>query len=178
MAEQGDVLTDLNTDFATTGNGEDNQPAAGVITQYVKDMSIENPNAPACFQWADQPQIDLQFNIAAEQIENEIHEVALKITVTARAEKGNLYLVELSYCGLVGIRNLPDDHAHAFLYAETPRLLFPFARNAVADAVRHAGFPPLLLDPIDFGLVYRQQLAARAQQMQDDAAIGEPAGEA
>lgn len=177
MAENGDVLTDLNLDPASA-NGADTAPAAGIITQYIKDMSIENPNAPACFQWTEQPGIDLQFNIAANQIDKEIHEVELKITVTAKTGQGNLYLVELSYCGLVGLRNLPDEHAHAFLYAETPRLLFPFARNAIADAVRHAGFPPLLLEPIDFGGIYQQQLAARAQEMQNEAAGQPPAGEA
>ena len=181
MADEGDILTDINPDPAAGANGADNQPAAGIISQYIKDMSVENPNAPDCYQWNEQPQIDLQFNIGARQINDEVHEVELKINATAKTGKGNLYLVELSYCGLAGLRNLPDDHAHAFLYAEAPRILFPFARRVLADATRDAGFPPLMLDPMDFGALYQQQLAARAQQEGEGApATGEtpPAGQA
>lgn len=177
MADEGDVLTDLNLDPAAGANGADNQPVAGIISQYVKDMSVENPNAPACFQWQEQPNIDLQFNIAANQVNEEVHEVELKVTVTAKAEQGNFYIVELAYCGLVGMRNLPEDQAHAFLYAEAPRILFPFARRVIADAVRDAGFAPLMLDPIDFNGLYIQQLQQRRQQ--EAAAGGEtPAGNA
>ncbi len=179
MADEGDVLTDLNTNPASGGNGADNLPAAGIITQYVKDLSVENPNAPACFQWNDQPQIDLQFNIGAQQANEEVHEVELKVNVTAKGEKGNFYLIELSYCALAGLRNLPDEHAHAFLYAEAPRILFPFARRVIADATRDAGFPPLLMDPVDFGALYQQQLQARAQQQGENAPEAPaPGGEA
>ena len=169
MAEEGDVLTDLNLDPATTGNGADNSPVAGILSQYVKDLSVENPNAPACFQWQSVPNIDLQFNIAAQQINEEVHEVELKIKVTSKTEEGDLYLIELAYCGLVGLRNLPDDHAHAFLYAEAPRILFPFARRVIADATRDLGFQPLMVDPIDFNGLYLQQLQRKAEE---DAAAG------
>ena len=168
MADEGDVLTDLNPDPAAGANGQDNLPSAGVISQYVKDLSVENPNAPQCFQWNEQPQLDVQVNIASDQVNEDVHEVTLKITATAKTGKGNLYLVDLDYCGLMGMRNLPDETAHAFLFAESPRLLFPFARRVIADATRDAGFPPLMLDPIDFGALYQQQLAARAQQQGDD----------
>ena len=176
MADEGDVLTDLNMDPAATGNGADNQPVAGIISQYVKDLSVENPNAPACFQWQGAPNIDLQFNIAAEPVSDEVHEVELKIKLTAKADEGDLYLVELAYCGLIGIRNLPEEHAHAFLYAEAPRILFPFARRVIADATRDLGFQPMMVDPIDFNGLYLQQLQRRAEE---DAAAGQaPAGEA
>ena len=157
MADEGDILQDLNTQNAGA-NGADNQPAAAIITQYVKDLSVENPNSPGVFQWAEQPKIDVQFNIGNEAVSDEVHEVALKIQITASGEKGTFYIVELDYCGLVGIRNVPDEQAHAFLFAEAPRILFPFARRVVADAVRDAGFPPLMVDPIDFNGLYIQQL--------------------
>lgn len=176
MAEEGDVLTDLNLDSAAGSNGEDNLPSVGIITQYVKDMSVEVPNAPACFQWNEQPQLDVQFNIGADTAGEGVHEVVLKVTASATCSQGQLYLVDLSYCGLIGIRNLPDEHAHAFLFAEAPRLLFPFARRVIADASRDAGFAPLVLDPIDFGSLYQQQLAARAQEQGLAASV--PAGEA
>ena len=118
MADEGSILTDLGIDSDTQGaaNGADNQPAAGIISQYVKDMSVENPNAPACYQWQEGPQLDVQFNIAAENVEGEVHEVELKIAVKATTGEGTAYLVELSYCGLIGMRNLPEEQQHAFLY--------------------------------------------------------------
>lgn len=162
MADEGNVITDLN--LGPQGNGEDNQPAAGLISQYIKDLSVESPNAPQSFQWQDAPQVDIQFNIASRQIDPEVHEVELKLVVNSRGEAGVAYIVDLSYCGLIGMRNLEDAQAHAFLYAEAPRILFPFARRILADAVRDAGFPPLLLDPVDFNGLYVQQLAARADE--------------
>lgn len=169
MAEEGDVLTDLNSNPAT-GNGADTQPTAGIITQYVKDLSVENPSAPDSFQWQDQPKMDVQFNIGAEPVSTEVTEVTLKMNINASTEKGTLYIVELDYCGLVGIRNVPEDQAHAFLFAEAPRILFPFARRVVADAVRDAGYPPLMVDPVDFNGLYIQQL--QAKRAQDEAAAG------
>lgn len=176
MAEEGDILTDLNFDPGAGGNGADNRPMAGLIAQYIKDLSVENPNAPTCYQWTDQPNVDVQFNIAASPVNEEIHEVELKITVGAKMPQGNLYLVELSYAGLVGLRNIPEDAAHAFLYAEAPRLLFPFARRVIADATRDAGFAPLMLDPMDFTALYQQQLAQR--QAEGVNPFEKPAGEA
>lgn len=180
MADEADVLTDLNMNPETLGNGADNQPVAGIISQYVKDLSVENPNAPACFQWQSAPNIDLQFNIAAEPVSDEVSEVELKIKLTAKADEGDLYLVELAYCGLIGIRNLPDEHAHAFLYAEAPRILFPFARRVIADATRDLGFQPMMIDPIDFNGLYLQQMQRKAEE--EAAATGQttppPSGEA
>ncbi len=110
-----------------TGNGSDTQPTIGLISQYIKDLSVENPNAPKSYQWTDQPQIDVQFNIQSNQIDDEMHEVALKVTCTAKAPQGTAYIVEATYCGLIGIRNVPEAQSHAFLFAEAPRILFPFA---------------------------------------------------
>ncbi len=170
MAEEGDVLTDLNQ--PSDGNGADTAPSAGIITQYVRDLSVENPNAPDSFGWTEGAELDVQFNIAGRPLNDEVQEVTLRISVTAKMQQGTAYIVELAYCGLVGMRNMPDEQKHAFIYAEAPRFLFPFARRVIADATRDAGSPPLVLDPIDFGAVYVQQL--QAQQP----AGGEPAGEA
>lgn len=158
MADEGDVLTNLDKDLAAGSNGADKIPSAGIITQYVKDLSVENPNAPGVYQWTEQPHIDLQFNIAANKVSDEVTEVELKVNVTAKTDKGNSYLIELVYCGLVGIRNVPEEQAHAFLFAEAPRLLFPFARTIIAGAVRDAGFQMAPIDPIDFNGLYVQQL--------------------
>jgi preprotein translocase subunit SecB len=173
MADEEGVLTNLDNAGAgdTKPNGADTQPAIGLLTQYVKDLSVENPNAPDVFQWPEPPQIDIQFNIGAESVSADVHEVVLKMTITAASQRGKAYIVDLAYCGLVGMRFIPEEQAHAFLYAEAPRLLFPFARRVVADAVRDAGFPPLMLDPIDFGGLYVQRLQARRAE---EAEGGEP----
>jgi preprotein translocase subunit SecB len=146
----------------TLANGADELPQIGLIAQYVKDLSFENPNAPNVFSWQSQPNIDVQFNIGSDKVADDVHEVALKITVKAVADNGTAFAVELVYAGLFGIRNIPDEQIQPFLYAEAPRLMFPFARRVLADAVRDGGFPPLLLDPIDFGGLYAQQLQAQA----------------
>ncbi len=177
MADEGDILTDLNND-AAGANGADNQPAAGILTQYVKDLSVENPNAPVVYQWQDQPKIDVQFNIAAEPVNEQAHEVTLKITVTSSTDQGQAFLIDLAYCGLAAVRNLGDDQTHAFLFAEAPRILFPFARRVIADAVRDAGFAPLMIDPIDFNGLYLQQLARKQQEEAAAGGAQPPAGDA
>ncbi len=144
-------------------NGEDTSPSVGLITQYVKDLSFENPSTPEVFQWTGQPQIDVQFNIASAQHGDEMHEVILKIDVRATMDQGTQFVVDLSYAGLFGARNVSEDQMHPFLFAEAPRILFPFARRVLADAVRDGGYPPLLLEPIDFGMLYAQQRAAQAE---------------
>ena len=159
MSEDGTIITRLDTD-APLANGADTSPAAAIISQYVKDLSVENPAAPDSFGWTDAPQIDVQFNIAARAISDEVSEIELKIAIASKCEAGTQFIVDLSYCGLVGMRGLDESQMHAFTYAEAPRLLFPFARRVVAEAVRDAGFAPLMLDPIDFNGLYMSQLAA------------------
>ena len=141
------------------GSGPENAPEIAVITQYVKDLSVESPNAPTVFQWQVQPQVDVGFNINVNNVSDEVHEVILKVNVTARSENGVHFAVDLSYAGLIGLRHLPEDAVGPFLLIEAPRMLFPFVRQIVADAVQHTGFPPLLLEPIDFNAVFIQQLA-------------------
>ncbi len=172
MADEGDVLTNLNPDPAAGANGADNQPVAGLLSQYIKDLSVENPKAPESFKWTEQPELDVQFNIAARPISDEVHEIELKIGATSKTSMGVAYVIELAYCGLIGMRNIPDDQAHAFMYAEAPRILFPFARRVIADATRDAGFTPLLLDPIDFQGLYVQQLQRRQAEQGGDTPAG------
>ncbi|MDE1467220.1 protein-export chaperone SecB [Aurantiacibacter sp. D1-12] len=162
MADEGDVLKNLDdNNAAPVGNGADNQPVAGIVSQYVKDLSVENPKAPESFQWRDKPEMDVQFNIGGKKVNDELTEVELKITATSKTAQGTAYIVDLAYCGLVGMRNMPEEQQHAFMYAEAPRILFPFARRVISDAVRDAGFTPLMLDPIDFNGLYVQQLQAQ-----------------
>lgn len=165
-------MADDATSTEPLPNGADTQPAIGMISQYVKDLSFENPNAPAVYQWQEQPNIDVQFNISSEKPGEDIYEVALKIEVKATADQGTAFAVDLVYGALFGVRNVPQDQIHPFLFAEAPRLVFPFARRVLADAVRDGGFPPLLLDPIDFNGLYMQQLQARSAEEQGEIAAG------
>jgi preprotein translocase subunit SecB len=168
MAENETML-----DMSELGNGADTAPQVGLLSQYVKDLSFENPNAPAVYQWQAQPQIDVQFNIGSQQLNDEVYEVALKIEVGARADGNTAFQVEVLYAGLFALRNIPQEQLQPFLLAEAPRLLFPFARRVVADAVRDGGFPPLMLDPIDFASLYMQ----RAAQMEGENGGGTVTGE-
>lgn len=171
MADEGNVITDLNLDQPTgpVSNGEDTAPAIGLVSQYVKDLSVENPNAPDSYQWAEAPEVAVDFNIGARTLGPDVHEIELKVNVTARAPSGTAYIVELAYGALIAMRNVSDDQAHPFLFAETPRLIFPFVRRIIADAVRDAGYAPLMLEPIDFNGLYLAQLQ---QQAADELASG------
>ena len=149
-------------------------PQIGIVAQYIKDFSLENPNAPAVYQWQGQPQMDVQFNIGANNVGQDLHEVSLKIDITAKAAEGTAFQLEILYGGLFALRNLPNEQLQPFLLAEAPRLLFPFARRIISEATIDAGFAPLMLDPIDFQGLYYQQL--QNQQAQGGAPAGGAAG--
>lgn len=157
------------------GNGADgagDEPQAATLAQYIKDLSVESPSSPQVFQWQDQtPALEVNFQLNVERASDDVHEVALKIEVKAQSDNGVHFLVDLSYAGLFGIRNFPEEALPPFLLIEAPRLLFPFARQIVAEAIQNAGFAPLLLDPIDFAAAYMAQVEAN----QGQPAIGEPA---
>jgi preprotein translocase subunit SecB len=155
-------------------NGEDNAATIGLLSQYVKDLSFENPSAPAVYQWTSAPQLDVQFNIGADAVGEGLFEVVLKIDVASKSDEGTAFIVDLKYAGLFGVRNVPEDQLQPFFLAEAPRILFPFARRVIADAVRDGGFPPLLLEPIDFHGLFMQQVQAQAAQ----ADMGQPVGNA
>jgi preprotein translocase subunit SecB len=162
---------------ATGGNGADNnsQPQVSILAQYVKDLSVENPSAPQVYSWQVQPQLDVQFNINIDAATEDTHEVALKFDISARSDNGVHFLVELTYAGLFAIRNVPQEAMSPFLLIEAPRLLFPFARQVISEAVSSTGFPPLMLDPIDFASAYMAQVEAAQQQQGLASNGGEPA---
>src|SRR6476659_2174391 len=139
MAEDEGAPDTLNP----ASNGNDTAPQVGVLAQYVKDLSFENPNAPQVFQWQSQPQTDVQVNIGTQVAGENLHEVALKIDVTATATEGVAFRTEVLYAGLFALNNIPPEQLQPFLLAEAPRLLFPFARQIISGAVTAGGFPPL-----------------------------------
>jgi len=164
-------------DSSNRGNGSDepgNDPQVGTIAQYIKDLSVESPSSPQAFQWQTQPQLEVQFNINVQKIGDEVHEVVLKIEVAARSEQGVHFLIDLSYGGLYALRNFPEEALPPFLLIEAPRLLFPFARQIIADATTNTGFPPLLLEPIDFASAYMAQMQAQDGQAAVEGEDSEP----
>lgn len=149
------------------GSQPGDQPQVAALAQYVKDLSVENPSAPQVFQWNEQPQLDVQFNINVDKVADEVHEVVLKIDASARSASGVHFVIDLSYGGIFALRNIPEEALAPFLLVEAPRLLFPFARQVIAAATQEAGFPPLMLDPIDFaGIFIAQAQAAQQEQGQ------------
>jgi preprotein translocase subunit SecB len=141
------------------GPFEDAQPQLNVVTQYIKDFSFENPNAPQSMAARDEPpQIGIQINVNAAPLSEIEFEVSLRIEGKAE-DKGNLlFNFELEYAGVFRIRNVPQESMNAIVLIECPRLLFPFAREIIATAVRNGGFPPLMLDPVDFVGLYRRKM--------------------
>ncbi len=141
-------------------------PHMSVVAQYVKDLSFENPDAPKSLsQRKQQPKIDVKINVAANKTSETDLEVSLKLEATAKdtTDESVLFAVELDYGGLFRIANIPEKQVGAVAMVECPRLLFPFARQILADATRGGGFPPLLLEPVDFVALYRERLRREAE---------------
>ncbi len=155
----------------TNGNGtpptEAPPPQLNVLVQYTKDLSFENPNAPRSLgPQQQQPAINIQINVGANAVAESDYEVTLSIEGKAQIGDMVLFNFELAYAGVFRIQNVPADNLHPVVMIECPRLLFPFAREIIATSVRDGGFPPLLLDPVDFVGLYRQNLANQTTQQQ------------
>ncbi len=145
-------------------NGVGPSPQLNVLAQYIKDLSFENPHAPQSLAPQEKaPNINIQVNVNARQLNDNDFEVGLQIEGSAGEDANVLFQFELDYAGVFKLQNVPQPDIHPIVMIECPRLLFPFARQIIADAVRNGGFPPLLLEPIDFVALYRQR-AESAQQ--------------
>ena len=142
----------------------DERPAQQLklIKIYLKDASLETPNSPMIFNEQRQPSITVQLTSASSRVAEDIHEVVLTLTVTAAIEEQTVYLVEIQQAGVFAITGLPTEQLEPVLGIFCPNTLFPFAREALASLIGKGGFPPLLLDPINFEAIYMQ----RKQQMQ------------
>lgn len=141
------------------GGADATAPRFSVVAQYVKDFSFENPNAPRSFG-AQNSGLSLQVNVNGRQVAANDYEIELLLEGGAGEGQGVVFKFELHYAGVFRIENVPADQVQALAMIEGPRLLFPFARQIVADAVRNGGYPPLYVDPIDFHRLYLQRLQA------------------
>lgn len=139
-------------------------PVFNIEKIYVKDLSLEVPNAPAVFLEREAPQMNMQLNTQSAKVDDEgIYETVLTLTITAKIQDKTAFLVELKQAGIFRIQNLPQEAMEPALSVGCPNILFPYAREAISDAVLKAGFPPLMLQPVNFELMYMQQQQAQQQ---------------
>ena len=149
-----------STNGSTAGAAPEQQPSLNVLAQYVKDLSFESPGAPRSLRARDKaPAIAINVNVGANPLSDTEYDVVLTLNAKASVEQEVLFNVELTYGGVFRLEGFPQEHMLPLLFIECPRLLFPFAREIIANASRNGGFPPLLLDPIDFGQMFQRRIA-------------------
>lgn len=151
------------------------QPQIGILNQYIKDMSFENPNAPASLGGAGLPNVNVNVEVQAIALEDDTYEAALHIIAEAKDGETPVFLLDLTYAATFRIMGVPKESIQPVLLVECPRLIFPFARRIAADATRDGGYPPLLLNPIDFLALFRQNIA---QRQAEQGAAAAPEGDA
>jgi preprotein translocase subunit SecB len=132
-------------------------PVFGIEKVYVKDLSLEIPNAPQIFLQRETPQVGIELSNSAKMLEDGLFDVTITVTVTSKIEDKTVFLVEVSQAGIFQARNIPQENLEGLLAVTCPNILFPYAREAVSDLVVRAGFPPVLLNPINFEALYLQQ---------------------
>jgi preprotein translocase subunit SecB len=157
-------MSDQPDQPAATPNAGAGQLPITVKTQYVKDLSFENPKAPQSLQAMQAtPSIQISVNVGAQHLAEQDYEVTIVINAEAKTGEETLFVVELTYAGVFGLGQVAPEHVRPLLLIEGPRLLFPFARNVVAHATREGGFPPLLIQPVDFVELYRREITQQGQ---------------
>ena len=147
-------------------------PQVQILSQYVRDLSFENVAAQAGALPEDKPEIQVSVNLDAKPRGDDRYEVSLKLSATSRAGDKTVFIAELDYAGLFAIKNVPQEHLHPLLLIECPRQLFPFARRIISDVTRDGGYPPLMLDMVDFVSIYRQEVARRQAAQQGGQPVG------
>jgi preprotein translocase subunit SecB len=149
-------------------NTEPQQATFQIEKIYVKDLSLELPNAPQVFMQSEQPQLEVQVHNDSSQVADGLFEVVVTVTVTARAGEKTIFLAEAAQAGIFTVRNVPAADLDPLLGIACPNILYPYVREAISDLVTRGGFPPVLLAPVSFEAVYaqRQQAAAAAAQPQ------------
>lgn len=145
---------------AAGDDGPDNQDAQfGILAQFIKDLSFESPNAPASLQSpGENPQLQVNVQVKAIKHSDDIFEVNLVFESKAQSDAGVIYNIELIYGGMFQATNIPEEYIVQVLHVDAPMIMFPFMRRVVADMTRDGGFQPLMLDPIDFGGLYQQNI--------------------
>ncbi|HEX4858234.1 MAG TPA: protein-export chaperone SecB [Usitatibacteraceae bacterium] len=154
------------TDAATQ-----NQPLYSIEKIYVKDLSLEVPNAPKIFLEREAPNVDVQLHHVSNRVDDGVFQTELTLTVTAKIGDKTMFLVEANQAGIFAIRNVPDNELALILGIGNPNILYPYARETISDAIVRAGFPPVLLNPVNFEALFQ----AQQQQLAADQAAAQPA---
>ena len=155
---------------AAPAPAQETQAAYSIEKIYVKDLSLEVPNAPQIFLEREAPQVDVQLHHASKGVDDGIYQTELTITVTAKIGEKTMFLAEVCQAGIFAIRNVPNQDLEPILGIGNPNILYPYAREAISDAIVRAGFPPVLLNPVNFEALYSAQKAQDAQQAEPAAA--------
>jgi len=145
---------------------ENTQPVFNMDKIYVKDISLEIPNAPQIFLERENPQIEVQLHTAASTIDEGVHEVGVTATVTAKVGEKVMFLIEVAQAGIFTLRNLPEAEMEPVLAVMCPNILFPYLREVVSSVSVRAGFAPVMLNPINFDVLYQQQKQQQAEATQ------------
>ncbi|MGC6475989.1 MAG: protein-export chaperone SecB [Parvibaculales bacterium] len=162
MSEDNNQEQNAPEGGAEAANGS--APSLNILAQYVKDLSFENPLAPAAAKAQDGgPDVDIRINVNGRHLQENDYEVVLHFKVETKSGDETSFIVELLYGAVFRIQNVPEQDLKPVLLIEAPRQIFPFARRILADVTRDGGFPPLLLDPINFVALYQQNEAAAQQ---------------
>lgn len=143
---------------------ENEQPVFTIEKIYVKDLSVEIPHAPQIFLDRNQPDIQVQLHSEGNAMDNGLYQVLVTVTVTAKLGEKTMFLVEAGQAGIFTIRNVPQQDLEAILSIACPNILFPYVRETVSDVVNRAGFPPVLLAPVNFEAIYQQRLRQQPPQ--------------
>jgi preprotein translocase subunit SecB len=159
-------MTDDSEDTGAAAEAESQElPPILIGAQYIKDLSFENPQGPEVLvSMMDSPEVNIDVNTTARLLSEDVYEVALFIRGEAKNEGKTVFIVELTYGGIITLNNMPEENIQPALLIEAPRHLFPFARSIVANVTRDGGFPPLLINPMDFVALYHDAMAEQEQQ--------------
>jgi len=149
-------------------NQGEQAPVLNVLSQYIKDLSFESPNAPNALRQREKaPPINIGININATSVGDDNYDVVLSLNAKAGEDNDIMFNIELVYGGVFKLKNFPEEHLTPVLFIECPRMLFPFARQIIADATRNGGFPPLMIDPIDFAGLFQRRVAEENAKSQE-----------
>ena len=146
------MATNTDTDHST--NGSDEPTTMQINAQYIKDFSFENPNSPGSLQPKTEPSVEVNVDVQAVSLSDHVYEVSLTTSITGRDETQTLFIIELVYAGIFTFQGESDDNIQPGLLIDCPQLLFPFARSIISGVTQNGGFPPLLLQPVNFAQLY------------------------
>ena len=146
------MTTETDADHST--NGLDEPTTMQINAQYIKDFSFENPNSPGSLQPKSEPSVEVNVDVQAVPLSDHVYEVSLTTSITGRDETQTLFIIELVYAGVFTFRGESDDNIQPALLIDCPQLLFPFARSIISGVTQNGGFPPLLLQPVNFAQLY------------------------